>query len=58
MRAGKWDVACELSNPDTHSFYNAFLTLVSGAPPRVGSFHPRSRNALNRLVPLPDRECH
>ncbi len=58
IRARKWDVVFEASNPDTHSFYNAFLSVVSGAPHRVGFFHPRSQEALNRPVRPPERECH
>lgn len=58
LRRGRWDIAVELSNPDTHSFYNALLTVMSGAPLRVGFAHSRSRDALNRAVPPPQRECH
>lgn len=56
-RAG-WDIAFELSNPDTHSFLNTFAAAVSGAPLRVGFDHPSSRNALSAPVGLPETECH
>lgn len=55
---GKWDIAFELSNPDTHSFYNVFLTVASRAPLRIGFDHSRSRAALNALIPPPEMECH
>ncbi len=58
IRRRSWDVAFELSNPDTHSFYNAFLTVASGASLRVGFDHPRSRAVLNLPIPPPRRECH
>ncbi len=58
IRSGRWDIAIDLSNPDTHSFYSAFVPLVSGAPWRVGFDHPLSRPALSGVVPPPERECH
>ena len=58
LRRPDWDVAFELSNPDTHSFYNAFLTALSDAPLRVGFDHPRSRAILNAPVAVPETECH
>lgn len=58
LRRPAWDAAFELSNPDTHSFYNTFLTALSGAPLRVGFDHPRSRAVLNAPVALPEIECH
>ena len=53
-----WDIVFEVSNPDTHSFTNALLTLASRAPARVGFAHPRSRGALSLAVAPPLRECH
>lgn len=58
LRRGAWDLVFELSNPDTHSFYNALLTLVSGAPGRIGFDHARSRAALSHPVARPRVECH
>lgn len=58
IRSGAWEIAFELSNVDTHSFYNAFLTQVSGAPARVGFDHPRSRRVLDRPIAPPPQECH
>lgn len=58
IRRGGWQFAFELSNADTHSFYNAFLTQVSGAPARVGFDHPRSRPVLDPAVAAPAVECH
>ncbi len=58
IRRCRCDLAVDLSNPDTHSFYNTFVPVVAGAPWRVGFDHPRSRAALNGLVPPPARECH
>ncbi len=58
LRHGAWDLAFELSNPDTHSFYNAFLTVISGAPRRIGFAHPRSRSALSTPIAPPHRETH
>lgn len=53
-----WDAAFELSNPNTHSFYNAFLTIASRAPARIGFDHPRSRVALTTPIAPPEAECH
>ncbi len=58
IRNGRFDVAIELSNPDTHSFYNTLVPVISRAPVRVGFDHPRSRAALNAPVAPPRVECH
>ena len=58
LRRGQWDLVFELSNPDTHSFYNTLLTLVAGAPARIGFDHVRSRPALSCPVARPSEECH
>lgn len=58
IRGGEWDLAFELSNADTHSFYNSLLTQISGAPQRVGFDHPRSRRVLDVPVAAPPRACH
>jgi len=58
IRSGRWDIAIDLSNPDTHSFYSAFAPLVSGAAWRVGFDHPLSRRALSVVVSPPEPECH
>jgi heptosyltransferase-3 len=58
IRSRPWDIAIDLSNPDTHSFYSAFLPLVARAPWRVGFDHPLSRPALNAVVAPPELECH
>jgi heptosyltransferase III len=58
IRGGEWDLAFELSNADTHSFYNSLLTQVSGAPQRVGFDHPRSRCVLDVPVAAPPGACH
>jgi len=53
-----WDAVFEASNPDTHSFTNALLTLATRAPLRAGFAHARSRAALSRPVAPPEREGH
>ena len=58
IRRGGWEWAFELSNADTHSFNNCFLTQVSGAPQRVGFDHPRSRPALSRAILPPPPALH
>jgi heptosyltransferase-3 len=54
MRRDRWDVAFEMSNYNTHSYYNCLLTLASGAPLRAGFEEPRNRGSLNRTAPAPD----
>jgi ADP-heptose:LPS heptosyltransferase len=58
LRRRGWDTAFQASNPDTHSFSNCLLALAAGAPERVGFDHPRSRRALTRIVPPPERDLH
>ncbi len=54
----RWDVVFELSNPNTHSFYNCLLTAVSGGSLRVGFDHPRSRVVLTTPIAPPPDPCH
>lgn len=58
LRAGKWDLAFEASNPNTHSYYNCLLTLASGAPERIGFDHPRSADVLTTAVAAPSKNLH
>ncbi|MEZ4649248.1 MAG: glycosyltransferase family 9 protein [Candidatus Eisenbacteria bacterium] len=53
LRGGNWDVAFEMSNHNTHSYYNCVLTVASGAPLRVGFDEPRNADALTHAVPPP-----
>ncbi|MBD3236397.1 MAG: hypothetical protein GF330_06825, partial [Candidatus Eisenbacteria bacterium] len=53
-----WEATFELSNPDTHSFYNALMTIVSRAPLRIGFDHPRSRPALSHPIAPPRGPTH
>jgi ADP-heptose:LPS heptosyltransferase len=58
VRRGRWDTAFELSNHNTHSYYNCLLALAAGAPERIGFDHPQSRPALTRRVPPPETTLH
>lgn len=58
LRATRPDLAFEMSNHHTHSFWNSLLTLVSGAPHRVGFDDPRNRPALTLAVPAPEDRLH
>ena len=58
IRGGRWEIAFELSNADTHSFSQTLHLAVSGAPLRVGFAHPSSRRVLNASVAAPAGECH
>lgn len=55
VRAAGWDLTFEVSNPNTHSYYNALLAVASGAPERTGFAHPRSADVLTRPVAPPER---
>ena len=54
LRADRWDVAFEMSNHNTHSYFNCILTAASGAPIRIGFDEPRNANTLTHPVPPPD----
>lgn len=54
LRKGGWHVAFEMSNHNTHSYYNCVLTAASGAPFRVGFDEPRNAGVLSHPVPVPD----
>jgi heptosyltransferase III len=58
LRRPGWDLAIEASNPDTHSYYNCLLALLSGAPVRVGFNHPRSASVLTQAVSPPPARTH
>ncbi|MCC7142870.1 MAG: O-antigen ligase family protein [Candidatus Eisenbacteria bacterium] len=58
LRGADWNLVFELSNHNTHSYYNCALALLSGAPERVGFFEPRNRSALTHAVPAPEAEVH
>ncbi len=58
VRRARWDLAIEMSNHNTHSYYNCLLTLMSGAPERLGFDDPRSRPARTLAVPRPDETLH
>lgn len=58
LRRADWNLVFELSNHNTHSYYNCALALLSGAPERVGFFEPRNRSALTRAVAAPEAEEH
>ena len=53
LRRGGWDIAFEMSNHNTHSYYNCVLTVASGAPCRIGFDEPRNADALTHAVPPP-----
>lgn len=54
LRGAGWDLAFEMSNHNTHSYYNCVLTVASGAPFRVGFDEPRNAGVLTHPVPPPD----
>lgn len=56
LRRAGWDVAFEMSNHNTHSYYSCLLTLISGAKTRIGFAEPRNADALTHSVPVPDPE--
>lgn len=56
MRAPGWDIAFEMSNHNTHSYFNCVLTLASGAPERIGFEEPRNRDVLTASAPPPAPE--
>jgi ADP-heptose:LPS heptosyltransferase len=58
IRDGEWDLAFEMSNHNTHSYYSCLLTLASGAPARVGFDEPRNRDTLTLAVPAPGATRH
>jgi ADP-heptose:LPS heptosyltransferase len=58
IRRGAWDVAFEMSNHNTHSYYSCLLTLVSGAPVRVGFDEARNRDTLSTAVLPPGSTRH
>ncbi len=57
VRSGNWDLALEMSNHNTHSYYNCVLTVASGAPVRIGFDEPRNQNVLTHSVAAPDPVC-
>lgn len=54
LRATGWDAAFEMSNHNTHSYYNCVLTVASGAPIRIGFDEPRNANSLTHPIAPPD----
>ncbi len=58
IRSARWDVAFEMSNHNTHSYYSCLLALASGASERVGFDEPRNQDVLTRPVPAPDATMH
>ena len=58
LRRGDWDIAFDLSNPDSFSSHGALVMAAAGAKYRVGFSHPRARYSLNIQVARPEVECH
>lgn len=58
LRRGGWDIAFDLSNPDSFSSHSALVLAAAGAGCRIGFAHPRARHAINIPVSLPETECH
>jgi len=58
LRRGKWDLAFDLSNPDSFSSHGALILTASGAKVRAGFYHPRAVSTLNAPVVPPISECH
>lgn len=55
LGAGTWDVAFEMSNYNTHSYFNCVLTLASRAPVRIGFDEPRNQNSLTESMDAPKK---
>lgn len=51
LRRQRFDLAFELSNHNTHSYYSCALALLSGAPERIGFDEPRNDSTLTLAVP-------
>jgi len=58
IRRARWDTAFEMSNHNTHSYYNCVMTLASGAGRRVGFAEPRNQETLTDSIPPPDEFVH
>ncbi len=58
LRRRGWDLAFEMSNHNTHSYYSCLLALASGAPERIGFYEPRNQSTLTRSVAVPEETLH
>ena len=50
LRAPEWDVAFEMSNHNTHSYSSCLMTILSGAPHRIGFDERRNEATLTVAV--------